>query len=216
MASIYEQLMMDMIRKAWFPDHVATVSDDGTSMLWAKPGTGIYAVKYRIIGSHLVVLGDIGCAVYRWSDRISFNWLSRISLDYFHGKCEASEDGRIPDAFDDGQFISDLDFHTDDNCPLRQTWDGWAEDGRREPSPESWRDFVSEFEGNGFVDLLEICPGSVIPIRIIGHWLGLVMAGEQRSAAEQMAGGEKGAGDVVYPGEISRIAREALEEERCN
>ena len=80
--------------------HVAThtvfKSEDGQIeyLLWKKPGTSNYMVTYIIAGGYLYVSGDLGEAIYQWSDRISFEWLAKLDLYYFSSKCQASEYGR--------------------------------------------------------------------------------------------------------------------------
>lgn len=45
-------------------------------------------------GGLLIVTGDLGDAIYQWSDRISVTFLAGCNLDYFASKCLASEHGR--------------------------------------------------------------------------------------------------------------------------
>lgn len=92
MTPIDEQLIKD-----YFIGHVATVeADNGDSMIvkWAKPGDSHALCIFIIRKGALYVSGDLGAAVYEWSGRVSLAWIANTSLDYFEGKCQASETGR--------------------------------------------------------------------------------------------------------------------------
>ena len=92
------------IRKYWFPRHEGTllaipnnpvnVFSPRENLIWSKPGSSMYRVDYLVYGHHLVVVGDLGEAVYGWSERVTLEWIAKLDLDYFAGKCEASEKGR--------------------------------------------------------------------------------------------------------------------------
>lgn len=60
---------------------------------WANPNTCIYLVDYIFRGNTLFVGGDIGHAVYRWSQPISPEFVAGCDLDYFSGKMEAGDRG---------------------------------------------------------------------------------------------------------------------------
>lgn len=83
--------------KTWFDypgaPHVATLRPDGW-LIWAKPNTGIYRVDYHCHGRYLIVVGDIGDAVFAWSQNVDWDFLASCSLDYFLSKCQASPSGR--------------------------------------------------------------------------------------------------------------------------
>ena len=93
-----------------FENHIATIdqfakfdanaSEDekiniGIEVLtWKNPGSYNYYVKYIVIGNTLCVYGDLGEAIYQWSENVTFEWVSNLDLSYFAGKCQASEVGR--------------------------------------------------------------------------------------------------------------------------
>lgn len=95
-------------QEAWardfFPDHHITghtvVADHGAQrspieiLHWRKSGTSINAIRYELAGGLLIVTGDLGDAVYQWSERISVPFVAGCNLDYFASKCLASEHGR--------------------------------------------------------------------------------------------------------------------------
>lgn len=83
------------IRVSWFQEHIATLERHGpiSHLRWAKPGTSVYLVNYYIHRNTLMVTGDIGDAVFWWSQEITFEWLASLGTQYFIGKCQASETG---------------------------------------------------------------------------------------------------------------------------
>ena len=89
------------IRNDWFKTHVAkfdeTTFSDGTKILrldWRRPGEVWYWVRYIISGRFLMVCGDIGEAVYEWSENLTWEFLAGCDSHYFASKCMASECGR--------------------------------------------------------------------------------------------------------------------------
>ena len=79
----------------WFKDHQASLSDPRDSvqrLSWKKPGTTCYAMIFLLSGGYLCVLGDLGEAVYQWSEKVSLRFLADCSLDYFGSKCQASSE----------------------------------------------------------------------------------------------------------------------------
>lgn len=72
---------------------------------WRHPDRSDYYVMYHRIGSMLLVTGDLGEAVYRWYSRdeqLTLQWISNCNLDYFQGKCCASEVGSKYEEWDSG------------------------------------------------------------------------------------------------------------------
>ena len=61
---------------------------------WRKPGTGIYAITYLVIGNTLYVSGDCYEATYVWSSAVSLEWISGMHQQYFASKCMAAPQGR--------------------------------------------------------------------------------------------------------------------------
>jgi len=83
------------IRAEWFPNHRATVTNDGVTqrLLWQKLGTRINLVSYYAHLNALFVIGDLGEAIYQWGEVITLKWVAGLNLDYFAGKCVASGTG---------------------------------------------------------------------------------------------------------------------------
>jgi hypothetical protein len=93
-----EQLAAD-----WFPKHRATLEDYfgqlGSAakpnmmrrLVWANPESNNCRIDYVLYGSVLFVCGDLGEAVYQWSQNVSLEFLADCDMDYFGGKCQASD-----------------------------------------------------------------------------------------------------------------------------
>jgi len=76
----------------FFPNHnISTLSKSETfqRVVYRKPDTSFECMEFLIHGNSLIVLGDYGEAVYSFSERINFEFLSTCYLDYFHKKCKA-------------------------------------------------------------------------------------------------------------------------------
>ncbi len=90
------------IINSWFKDHTAHRSvlkdEHGNTverLLWAQVGHSVYRIYYYCIYGTLVVYGDLGEAIYQWNKMdMDLRWVSNCSLEYFAGKCQASEEGR--------------------------------------------------------------------------------------------------------------------------
>lgn len=86
----------------WFKNHIVerhTVVDsykgrDMEVLIWREPGKNTHRIDYFRVGHVLFVAGDVGEAVYVWSENVSLEWISKLNLDYFASKCMASEVGR--------------------------------------------------------------------------------------------------------------------------
>ena len=103
-----------------FKDHVAVNSEAQshlgtvTVIEWAKPGTWVDHIRYFIHGATLMVYGDLGEAVYRWSGKLSLPFLAGCNLDYFRSKCQASEYGRGGKEWDEDAARENLQYYIDD------------------------------------------------------------------------------------------------------
>ena len=63
-------------------------------LVFKKPGTGFYYIEFIMHNNYLHVTGDVGEAVYWWSDRHNLEWVANCDLGYFSSKCTASPQGR--------------------------------------------------------------------------------------------------------------------------
>lgn len=104
-----------IIAGEWFKDHkvrlyqTATLTAEGaktypiTNLVWARPGSSIYRIDYLIYGATLFVTGDVGDAVYRWSEHLDLNFLAHLDTDYFGSKCMASDSEPRGKHWDEGR-----------------------------------------------------------------------------------------------------------------
>jgi len=166
---------LDMIKEhGWFKNHKVT-SHSPEFIVWTNPGTSVYRVDYALHGVFLVVLGDMGEAVYQWSQAISWEFLNGLDFSYFHSKCRASPTG-FP--WNDWcsrrakEYLEDL-FKEDDSldeCDLQKSL---AHIDFR----ADWDEFMRE-EGCAVfgADWCELSVGVVPALQCVGHWYGLQLA----------------------------------------
>lgn len=76
-----------------FAEHVRTDLPNEW-VKFAKPGTNINMLCFNTFHGYLVIIGDLGDAVYQWNQAITLEWVAGCNLDYFVGKCQASQVGR--------------------------------------------------------------------------------------------------------------------------
>ena len=179
-----------------FRDHRAclnllTVPDNRLKiqhLSWFKPGTSCYGVTYMAVGRDLIVRGDLGDAIYSVSDKQDFNFWARTGVDYFHGKCRASEGGRGYDWCDwaEAKCLEEIDrfvqeYYTDDdkvvpaellaeckeNVYNKDEFARWIDTNGEELMGPDWGE-CEPWEW-----------GRVIPFRCHAHHLGLKLAWAQ-------------------------------------
>jgi hypothetical protein len=144
---------------AWHGKHVAEY-DAGTLggepvelLLWHEPGTGIGRMRFMCVGPRLIVTGDHGEAIYCRAPDL--RWWAGLNLQYFVEKCQASEHGRIPVA-----------------------WDGEEAGGEAATENEhDWTEFCRDYGDELFgEDWWEIRFGRVISYATACHLAGLKLA----------------------------------------
>jgi len=179
------------IRKNWFAKHQVIHheiigSDLGRLeyLRWQEPGTSVFWVDYILKNATLFVSGDIGEAVYIWSQPFSLLGISQCSLDYFHGKCTASEWGRtcecyewdsatakktIKEHFEEYSTLEKYEIFKQSHAPLdnKNEFIAWC----------YYNNIKDIFDDNDFWEWGYNC-GDIIPGRIKGHLIGLRMAFE--------------------------------------
>jgi hypothetical protein len=178
-----------LIRSRWFPNHVASLSLAGNiqELFWRNPDSGTYHVQYFLHQNVLFVTGDIGEAVYKWSSPIpEFRWIANCDLDYFAGKCTASESGVGYKEWDASEVTEWLGcYRTEDEefdayCQAQaENADDCAFDSVQ--TKGDWEQFLTregeELFGVDWWELLDI--GMRIAMRAHGHLVGIRMAIEQ-------------------------------------
>lgn len=170
-----------------FSEHKANLRmlDGIVELVWQKPGTGVNSIVYLMRKGFLYVSGDLGEAVYCWSGRVTLPFLNDCSLDYFQGKCEASETGRRFEVWDSDKAEARInrfpeDYGEDFNIELYKT----GKDAMigAASTKEEWAQWLGtdeayELLGADFWEYGDI--GIDIHPRCIYHWLGLKLAYEQ-------------------------------------
>ena len=156
------------------------------SLVFRKIGTSDCYMRYVLLsGSTLVVVGDLGDAVYQWhgDPRLTFQWLAGLDLDYFVSKCRASEVGvpfeewseeiareRFADlrksyAEHDPERVALLDKIIEETHGVpfdnRGAWNAYADTELR----QVWEDLDGVFDIGQTIAYLAVC-----------HWTGLRLA----------------------------------------
>lgn len=191
-----------------FPEHTSYPSASGLTsalpkmVIFMKPGTGMYYVKLVLSGGTLFVDGDIGSAAYRWNCVLGWESFLGFSLDYFAGKCEASEKGRRYTTWNSEIARWYLDDH------LEMMDSELVEMGEKPRYTPHWNEIKGTYLGeyiedgdswqaaihNGDIDpamlgdsdcewLWDI--GTVPDVRVIGHWVACRMVGEHMKAKRE-------------------------------
>ncbi len=199
-------------RERWFKDHVAKVEtwiafeskDDANpkntalSIRWARPNDSNYAVHYVILRNQgtVVVMGDIGEAVYRFSSPIDMAFLASLDTGYFAGKQVAAEKGTAHGKTWDGQIaleevrdlfkglISELQADNPKKAKEVKAWlkdNAWWESSCSFPE-ELYRALEKSplAEDGNLAEYLSGV-GIVYSIRTVGHLVGLKMIHDQLS-----------------------------------
>ena len=82
------------IRDIWFGNHVikSVKGEEGfQEIIFGKPGTTMYQLKYVLSGNMLYVSGDLGIAAYELTGPATIEELSRYDLYYFNSKLVATK-----------------------------------------------------------------------------------------------------------------------------
>ena len=81
----------DEIMGHWFKDHKAALNQYGEIVVlnWQEPGTGIFMVRYVCDRNNMYVSGDLGEAVFRFTEKAIPERIARYDLGYFCEKLRA-------------------------------------------------------------------------------------------------------------------------------
>lgn len=84
------------IEENWFPEHRAKYADHGDLkvLTWRKPGTSMYAVRYVFDSGRMYVSGDLGEALFCFTELADVHIQSDYGLDYFESKLRAYHENR--------------------------------------------------------------------------------------------------------------------------
>jgi hypothetical protein len=184
--------------REWFKDHVATMFPSGKILLWSKPGTGVYRVKYQVDERYLIITGDIGDAIFCWSQPVSFDFVAGCDLEYIKGKCVAKPtniDHRSLDMWCEHELRACVEeqirqFREDGEGSALATLADELEEGLDDYGhcKDEWQQFVSSCHWNRDIDA-EIASslfeaGFRTDIGFRGMIMGLRMALEQLKSKE--------------------------------
>jgi hypothetical protein len=186
----YIEQTMEMARDEWFKNHRAENHDfmanygagipnrvgSISHIRWANPENSNYLVLYFLYGSTLFVTGDLGSAVYRWTQTppTGFIWIANTDFSYFAEKHAGLRSGDTTTWNPDiclqrakSYFAGQRKFR------LKREWQNAAQQGR-----EEWQRFIwDNINSLGYDAAAELSEFGLVPDnRCIGHWLGLKMA----------------------------------------
>jgi hypothetical protein len=177
MRSTKEQIQI--CREEWFKDHKATHIPVGTRtsiIEWQKPDSWNYGCRFILHSQWLVALGDIGEAVYQWSEAITPKFLAGLDFGYFHSKCRASEVGSRFQSWD-----SDLAFA--EASRILKPADEFIEMISKNTDQQEFSSLLHAGFNRGMIDCdtaAELAEAGTVPHpRCVGHFVGIQMAIEQ-------------------------------------
>lgn len=197
--SQYVEDQMQQCREHWFKDHVATtivpVGVEETSSIqiiqWQNPKSWNYGCRFIIHRRWLCVVGDIGEAVFEWSEDLTLGFLGGLNFDYFMSKCQASPEGRSYESFDTDvaeQYrkmrIKELEEESDKGDDSAKELELLKENSRL--CKDEWRAIAQDYyddtgdaEGASSISGMGVVPS----VHAIGMFVGLQMAINQLKAA---------------------------------
>lgn len=179
-----------------FKEHEVLYYNQGERLehlVWGIPALSNGYMEFIVSRSTLLVKGDYGDAVYEWYGKgHSLKWLAETDLDYFAGKCEASEYGREFKSWDAEQLRKDLEDLLDD---YSKNFDDYGYESPNEVREKFnyadgfWAAQESELQWNHWLyenaydvfgdDWWECVPdGKYLDVRCMLHWVGLKLAVE--------------------------------------
>jgi len=176
--------------KKEFAEHQGTLERDQSGdtvnapsvITWKKPGTSINSIRFIISGVYLCAVGDLGDAVYQWSERITPQFLGTCDFSYMFGKVRAYPgDTKFRD-WDNRVAIrwamnEANDYDTEERkCPA---WLAAIAGGTGELDRETFESTAKEvYDETGDAELAsEISNAGFVPdCQAIAQWVGLQMA----------------------------------------
>lgn len=186
------------IRERWFYEHLAEYSEQGKLkvLVWSKPKSWMYGTKYIFDGCNMYVSGDIGEAVFCFTEKADVHTFKDYNIDYFESKLRAYGEERR--TFDPARAVKRLREWLKEmkEYPKEYDHDSMRElfqEARQCSSHSEWNyilhehdDFISELDQD-YWEWMPNC-GDEIPWRIYGYLIGLQMASEQLKSAQALEG----------------------------
>ncbi|MFJ2042215.1 hypothetical protein ACIOBL_01355 [Paenibacillus taichungensis] len=79
------------IREQWFHNHQATYTDHGAikELIWRRPETVAYYVRFVFDGRNMYVTGDLGEALFCFTETADVHTFNEYGIDYFTEKLKA-------------------------------------------------------------------------------------------------------------------------------
>lgn len=192
----YEKVkkQQERCRKEWFKNHKAEVITDetnqrGNTMVvdFSNPESWNYGCRLIIHRRWLIVVGDIGEAVYEWGQDVGFPFLAKIDFGYFYEKCQSSETGRRYTQWDSREaydaihkLLAELDEQNhpgekdDWRSHLRELTKNSAEDEFQLAVHRAYSEGADPMDISGIIE-----SGKQPNCRAIGHYVALQMVIEQ-------------------------------------
>jgi hypothetical protein len=176
------------IREKWFPNHKATYTQHGDLkvLTWKKEGTISYYVRYVFDGPRMYISGDLGEAIFCFTETADVHVQSQYSLDYFESKLQAYHEERRD--FDADKAVRRLRTWLNelkkngveyDHYEMKEFFDEVRECSSKDQLAYviNKYDFISDLEPDYWEWMYNI--GDIIPLRIQAYLIGLKMASEQ-------------------------------------
>ena len=176
----YVQEMTNRYRTESFKNHVATLENDRSFINWRDPKSSNYFCHYIIHRRWLICVGDIGEAVFEWSQDLRLDFLSSLNLDYFLGKCRASPYGGKFEQWDPRTAWHELKLWlgSEGNYLVAKATDDLTPGSCKDDYEQTARRFyedIGDAETANQISTLGMVPSS----HAIGMFVGLQMAAEQ-------------------------------------
>lgn len=156
---------------------------------WRDPNSSFYAMWFVRMGPFLFVSGDVGEATFQWGECNDLEFIAGCDLDYFAGKCRASEHGAGFQSWDEhraGDRLTELLSESSEmterfeerngwRCLYsRHEWDEWAANHAEKVFGQDWWD-----------SSITVSPGMGIDPRCELMLEGLKMAVKAMKGVEQ-------------------------------
>lgn len=149
---------------------------------WKKPGTSINSIRFILSGQYLCAVGDLGDAVYQWSECITPQFLGTCTFSYMFGKVRAYPgDTKFRD-WDNRVALrwamnTAIDHDKEERgCPA---WLAALAGGMEESDRETYQSTAKEvYDETGDAEQAsEISDAGFVPdSRAVAQWVGLQMA----------------------------------------
>lgn len=184
------------IREYWFKDHQVNIVSNlpMTVINWRKPDTGIFAVRFVLDKNYMYVSGDIGDAVFRFTQEADIRCIANYNLQYFHEKLSAFSNPKYD--FDEEQARKELQGWRDDTMDkegkedknkfiddIKQIENIIGESSTVNDFVYSMRDLHNDFIRDRWEWIYRI--GEVIPIRVQAYLIAIQMINERLNPGDK-------------------------------